>query len=343
MKCTSDTAKRRLTDTDWTEVNEIANGINILDVVERYQDPASHQGFKILFHCVNNSDTTPSLVVDEKVNLYKCFSCGSGGNALSYLIKERKLPVQEAVSIICNIAGVDEQRIGTTSDTVKFFKQQKSQAIQEDKSASRIYKDYKDYQEFERSDPQEWIDEGIQPWVMELFDVRIDRKSNRIVYPVYDQNGRFITAKGRTRFTDYKLLGLAKYINYSKIGTTDFLSGMEVTGQYIREEKTIIIVEGIKSVYKLFGWGYRYCAASETSALNINQIKLLISLDLNEVIIAFDKDKDFRSIKENASMLRRFTRVSIIYDKENLLSEKESPVDHGLEVFENLLNSRINL
>lgn len=343
MKCTGDTAKHRLTDTDWVKVNEVANGIDILDVIEKYQDPAQDRGTKILFHCCNNSDSTPSLVVDKNVNLYKCFSCGTGGNVLSYLIKERKLPVHDAVSMIFEIAGVDEHKTIITSDTVNFFKQQKSQAVHtsNNKISNRVYQDYSDYQMFERSDPQEWIDEGILPWVMELFDVRIDQKSNRIVYPVYDKDGRFITAKGRTRFSDYKLLGINKYINYSKIGTTDFLAGMEVTGRYIKEKKYIIIVEGIKSVYKLFGWGYYNCAASETAALNIDQIKLLISLGVREVIIAYDKDQKLESIKGNMHMLRRFTRVSVIYDKNNYLLDKEAPVDRGVDVFQKLLDTRI--
>ncbi len=330
---------------DWDKINEAANNkVDILSLIEEYQDPARTNGSKVLFHCCNNSDSTPSLVVDTKDNYYKCFSCGSGGNALTYLIKERKMPYKEAVDVICRFADVKDLVLRPISDGIKFFKQMKKRVYPSThNNPERVYIDYADYLKYTKEYPEEWVNEGIEPEIMDLFDVRIDHKSNRIVYPVYDANGRFITAKGRTRFEKYKVLGISKYINYSKVGIVDFFAGMEITRPYIEKEKRIIITEGIKSVYKLFGWGYKYCGAAETSAINEYQVRLLISMRLEEVIIAFDADKDLAKIIESVSLLRRFTKVSIIYDKDKLIGDKEAPVDRGLDIFNKLLSKRTAL
>lgn len=331
-------------DYDWDQINEIANKLDIVDVIERYQEPAKQSGDRMLFHCCVNNDSTPSLTVNLSQNYYKCFSCGSGGNALSYLIKERKMHYKNAVGTILEMAGRDETTPIIVSDGVKFFKKMKGRVCSPQYSnPERVYKNYSEYIKYTKEAPEEWVQEGIDPKVMDLFDVRIDTDSNRIVYPLYDSNGKFIAAKGRTRFAQYKLLGIPKYMSYSKIGICDFFAGMEVTKPFITENKKIIITEGIKSVYKLFGWGYKYCAAAETSSINEYQIKLLISMGLEEAIIAFDADKEVKKIAENLNILKSFIKVSIVTNKYNLLQNKDSPVDRGREVFEELMSNRIIL
>lgn len=330
---------------DWDKINEIANNnVDILSVVETYQDPVKTSGSEVAFHCCNNRDSDPSLFVNTNQNFFKCFSCGNGGNALTYLIKEQKLPYKNAVETICQFAGIDKLTPTATPDGVKFFRQMKLRTCTDRyHNPERVYMDHSEYLRYAKECPEEWVEEGIDPEVMDLFDVRIDRKSNRIVYPVYDADGNFITAKGRTRYQNYKVLGIAKYINYTKIGTIDFFAGMEITKPYILQSKRIILTEGIKSVYKLFGWGYRNCAAAETSSLNEYQIRLLISMKLEEVVIAFDADKNIGHMDESVNMLKRFTRVTVVKNRNNLLGEKDAPVDKGRDVFEMLLGERVLL
>ena len=182
---------------------------------------------------------------------------------------------------------------------------------------------------------------------MKIFNIRIDNEANRIIYPVYDKEFRLIGFKGRTRYENYKAIGIQKYMNYTKIGTTDFFVGMKEQYEKINQLKKVIIFEGIKSVMKAYDWGYDYTLAAETSCLNDEQIKILIQMGIKDITIAFDSDVDIKKIRESTTMLRKFANVFILRDRrfirDRLLGEKEAPVDRGREIFETLLAERRKL
>ena len=98
---------------------------------------------------------------------------------------------------------------------------------------------------------------------------------------------------------------------------------------------------------KAFDWGYDYTIAAETSCLNDDQIRILIQMQVKEVMIAFDSDVTLKSIRNSTELLCKFTNVYVIKDrrskKDRLLGEKEAPVDQGREVFEKLLQERRKL
>ena len=56
---------------------------NIRDVLSNY-GIAAH-GNKCL--CPFHDDKNPSMYIDNKRNIVKCFSCGEGGNAISFIKK----------------------------------------------------------------------------------------------------------------------------------------------------------------------------------------------------------------------------------------------------------------
>ena len=70
------------------------------------------------------------------------------------------------------------------------------------------------------------------------------------------------------------------------------------------------------------------------------QRKLLISLGV-EICICFDKDVDEEHIKKMCLSMNRYRNVSYTKDIENLLNEKDSPVDKGRKVWDILFEKRI--
>ena len=176
--------------------------------------------------------------------------------------------------------------------------------------------------------------------MIDLFGIRVDTISNRIVYPVYDMNKKLINIKGRTRYKNYKNLKLPKYINYYSVGVMDYFQSLELTLPYIKEKNEIIIFESIKSVMKAYGWGYKNCVSAEKHTLTPEQINLLIKLRVN-VVFAYDTDVDYHKgeIKQNIDRLRKITNVFIIEDYDNLLGgieTKNAPVDCGYDIWEEL-------
>ena len=142
-------------------------------------------------------------------------------------------------------------------------------------------------------------------------------------------------------------MNIKKYLNYQKIGTTNFFIGMKENYENIKRQNEVIIFEGIKSGMKVEAWGYDYWLASETSYLNDDQVLILIKLNVKNVTIAYDNDVDFTKIKKCTEKLKRFVNVYVVLDRRNkrdkLLGSSEdklSPADKGRDVWETLYHER---
>lgn len=327
---------------DSEKINELANSINIADFIEQYQEPCNHNGKYVVFHCNNNSDTTGSLVVNTEKNFYKCYSCESGTNALSYLIKEQHMSYYNAARTICEYTGNHDIEIQEPSETMSFFKRLKRKNNTPQRTSDRVYQDYAEYDKLSKKPSQLWIDEGISAETQRIYDVRTQPEYNRILYPVYDTDKKFICSKARSSLPKDILekLGMPKYRYLGKIGQMDFLTGLYVSEQYIKAADEIIIVEGIKSCMKLFQYGFKNSASAETCYLNKYQVNLLLQMHVKNIVIAFDQDRSEDAMLKNTSLLRRFANVYIVVDKNGLLKSKDSPVDEGAEIWKQLYNDK---
>lgn len=323
-------------------LRSMVDKVNLYDYASQSFDFTRHSGDSWYCSCPLHVDKTPSLAVNEKENYFYCFSCGKGGDIIDWMRTYEGLSWEAAVEKLSKLTGTEIKEY-KQCESLNVFKKIKALTERKEKKKVRVYLDAESYEKYSDELPQEWLDEGISAEAMKRFNIRVDKSSNRIVYPVYDADYRYICPKGRTRYVNYKEMGLNKYINYSKIGTTDFFVGMKENHEAIAKHNKIIVFEGIKSVMKAYDWGYDYCVAAETSMLNEDQVKLLLKLGVKEVTIAFDSDVDIKKITESTRMLRRFTTVYVIRDRNHLLKEKEAPVDEGKDVFEQLMRERIRL
>ena len=329
-------------------LNELCMQIDLLDYASQSMEFEKRGFDSYATHCPRHLDKTASLFITPSKNMFHCFSCGCGGNLINWLMIFENLTFVQAAEKVTSIVGVDMKNL-QQCESLKIFKSIKHMTESGNKreEMNREVLDISALEKFQKDIPQEWVDEGIDPKVMDVFNIRIDSRSNRIIYPVYDKNFNLIGFKGRTRYDNYKLLGIQKYMNYTQIGTTDFFVGMKEQYEKIKFEKKVIIFEGIKSVMKAYGWGYDYSLAAETSYLNEDQVKILIQMGIKDVTIAFDSDVDMKKVLECTEILRKFTNVYMISDRKyvhhKLLGEKESPVDRGREVFETLLKERRKL
>ena len=103
----------------------------------------------------------------------------------------------------------------------------------------------------------------------------------------------------------------------------------------------IILGEGEKSVMKLEACGVNNAVAMATSHLSKAQAQILMKLHTN-IVVALDKDKDPKQDK-NLMNLARYNNCYIMVDKENLLDEKDAPIDKGIEVFKKLYDQKERL
>lgn len=330
---------------DSEALKEMCDQIDLLEYAKQSVDFTRRGRDTYAAHCPLHVDKTPSLFITPSRNAFYCQSCHQGGNILTWLIKMEHLSFKEAVEKICQLSGKDISKM-QICESLRYYKSLKR--MKEDEEPKIIKRDILPEQSIEKySDeiPQEWLDEGISADIMKKFQIRIDRSANRIVYPVRDKNFNLIGFKGRTRFQNYKSLNVQKYMNYTKIGTIDFFAGMKESHDYIKEKNEIIIFEGLKSVMKLWSWGKQFNAvSSETSVLNMEQIKIILEMGIKNVVIAYDNDVYIGEIRKKMQFLKRFVNVFAVIDSKKILSgEKMAPVDDGEKIWNELYEGRIKI
>lgn len=328
---------------DQDKLNELCEKVDLLEYAELSMDFQSRGSDEYAAHCPLHEDKTPSLMITPSKNLFYCHSCHVGGNILNWLMTFEHMKFNDAVDKVANLAGISIDHL-KTCEALSYFKQIKrsqGQHIAFVNDRQILPTSY--YEQFDDELPQEWIDEGIDAEILRQYEIRIDKKSNRIVYPVYDKDGNLIGTKGRTRFKNYKDLQIKKYLNYTKIQTTDFLMGMKQNREEIERTKSVILFEGLKSVMHVAGWGYKNGLSVETSDINDSQVAILVQMGIKEVTIAFDKDVQLSHIRKVTKLLKKYVNVYAIYDKWKLLKDKDSPCDEGEDVWKILLERRIRL
>ena len=194
---------------------------------------------------------------------------------------------------------------------------------------------------------------------MDKFNIRYSVSRNQIIIPHYDINGNLIGIRGRTlneeeaeEFGKYRPIEI-EGVEYAHPLSLN-LYGIYENKEAIKRIKRVVLFEGEKSVLK----GYNYYGNNNISLavcgshINKRQIDLLIkNFDINEIIVAFDKE--YETQREYVNYLVRYSEAckkyknycnfSIVMDKNNLLDLKDSPIDKGKEVFEQLIRERVEV
>lgn len=185
------------------------------------------------------------------------------------------------------------------------------------------------------------LDEEIPLITLKKYNVKFDETANRIVYPIHDIDNNLINIKGRTLNPNFKELGIRKYTYYYPVGTHDFLFGLNFKKDILGDE--VFIFESAKSVMKMDSFGLYNALSMETSKMTDLQERLLLKLNVKNVIIALDKGIGINTIKRDFSRLSKFVNLYIIYDSKDVLKNKNSPIDQGIEDFKILYNRRFRL
>ena len=332
-------------------LDDVAKNVDLLKYAESQGFVFEKSGKEYFTSCPLHKDVTPSLNISETTSAdgesehqkWYCFSCHKGGGIFSWLIHIEGLTPEKAAEKAIELAGLDLAKL-QISPVARYFRtvkklNAKKPVIHHEQLKENILDG------FTREHIDEWCEEGISLDTLDTFGIKYDPKTNRIIYPVRDINGRLINIKGRAR-GDYKKRRIPKYMNYRKIVDLDYLQSLDITKDYAKSENELILFESIKSVMKAWDWGIRNTAACETSTLTDGQIKEILRLGVANVVICFDKDVKFydqksRGLREQLDKLKRFVNLYVVRDNNGLLvGEKDSPADCGESVFRELYSKK---
>ena len=296
---------------DPKSIEKLKNQIDIVNIIEQYI-PVKKMGSSYKCVCPFHDDKNPSMSINQNKQMYHCFACKAGGDAVKFVMDYEKLTYPEAIEKIAQISNFS---LEYTNDKVPTQKENKH--ILEKVNAFYRSEFYKNeaavryiksrgindamIEKFElgwAGDSKSTIrllqNENIEP--KEALEVGIVKQNEkgiyasfieRITFPIYSHTTRLVGFGGRT-ISDHP----AKYVNSPQSAVFDkskLLYGYHLARQSIFEKKQIIITEGYLDVIMLHYAGFTNAVAVLGTALTTSHLPLLKRGEIS-VVLCFDGD-----------------------------------------------------
>ena len=191
----------------------------------------------------------------------------------------------------------------------------------------------------------EWVKQGISNNIAKEFLICYDPLQERMLIPyraLDPKDDAIIGITGRSLLSAEvcKEFNIPKYLCVLPFKKTQTLYGYAENYSYIIEKGEVVVGESEKMVLQRASMFDRTCLAIGGHDLSKKQIRLLIGLNVN-IVLALDKDVTEQEVRKQCMKFKGIRNVSYIIDKENLLDEKDAPVDKGDKIYKQLYKQKI--
>lgn len=330
------------------------------------------KGDLIISRTICHGGHSHKLYYYDNTKLFKCYTdCLDSFDIFELIIKINKLDnidysLPQAIRFITNYYGiVVETEISENQENLQDWQilnkyDRSSSQEKEEKIVEMKFYDDKILQYLPHPRILNWEKEGITREVMEECGICYDPSYQGIVIPHYNIDGKLVGIRERTLIKENENNGKYKpaILNYKQynhpLGFN--LYNLNNSKENIKKIKKVFVFEGEKSclLYRSYFGGDADISVAVCGSNLINyQVQLLLSLGVEEICIAFDKqfqeigdDEWKRWTKKLKELNRKYSplvQISFLFDKMNLLGYKDSPIDRGPEIFMQLFKERIVL
>ena len=86
-------------------IEEVRSGNDIVDLISGYVR-LKKQGNTYFGLCPFHNEKTPSFSVAPSKQMYYCFGCGAGGNAITFVMEYENYTFGEALKLLADRAGI---------------------------------------------------------------------------------------------------------------------------------------------------------------------------------------------------------------------------------------------
>ncbi len=305
-----------------TPVEQIKSRLSIVDVVGGYiKLEKAGSSFKAL--CPFHNEKSPSFNVSPARDAYYCFGCNRGGDIFSFVQEIEGVEFVDALRLLADRAGVTLERELHESKSER----ERLYALME--TATLFYE-----RQLLHSEPVKHylVDRGLTEATIRSFRIGFaplewravsqhlrekgysddeidkaglskpvegksayDRFRGRVMFPIFDQNGRVVAFSGRV-FGEQKNqdgTDVAKYINSPETLLYDkssIMFGYDRAKRSIRTQNFTILVEGQMDLIMSHQAGAENTVAVSGTALTEKHLTLLKRLSDN-LVFAFDADE----------------------------------------------------
>ena len=342
---------------DRDTINRIFDAIKIEEVIGDFVS-LRRKGSNWWGLCPFHPDRNPSMAVSSTKNLFKCFSCGKGGNALSFVMEHEHMSYPEALRYLAakyNIEVVEKEltpeeiarnqrydNLLVVSDFAQKFYQNLLWDNDFGRTVGLSYFRQRGYNDdtirkfglgFASHHPDTLIDAARKEGYKEEYLIGAtlcvtrengqisDRFYDRVMFPIHSISGRVIAFGGRTLKKD-KIV--PKYVNsenseiYKK---SDAVYGIFFAKSAMARDKKCYLVEGYTDVISMHQAGITNVVAPCGTALTAGQIRLMKRFS-PDITIIYDNDEAgiHASLKNINLLLEEGMNVRVL-----LLPEGEDP------------------
>lgn len=298
---------------------EIVDKADIVSIVSQYVS-LEKKGANYIGLCPFHEDKNPSMSVSPTKKVFKCFSCNTGGDVITFVSKIKNIPVRDAMRLVGETVGV---KVQVSKKEIERQKNAKYYNIMTD--ASNFYHFYlKNSKEAleainylnRRGLSKDIINEfqiGLSGENDELFKVLSGKQylevdmselglihsygntyhdyfKNRIIFPLKDLDGNICGFSGRKyKENDNE----SKYKNSSEniiFKKGQILYNYSDCFNLIKQSNHVYLFEGFMDVIAACRAGIKNSIASMGTALTNNQIEAIKRIT-NNVIICYDSDE----------------------------------------------------
>lgn len=300
-------------------IDEVRASSDIVEIISEYIH-LKKSGRNYFGVCPFHNEKTPSFSVSPDKQIFHCFGCGAGGNAISFLMKIENISFVEAVQTLAKRARIELPQ-ENVSDEIKAKNFLKEQMFSVSKEAARFFYDQL-MSEKGKAARKYLASRGIETRTIKKFglgyalgeweflnkyllskgysqeviykaglvkrtkkDTFIDAFRDRVIFPIFDISSKVIGFGGRTLGDDKpKYLNSPETLIFNKSRNLYALNFAKNSNS-----KKLIIVEGYMDVITLHQNGIDFAVASLGTSLTENQAKLLNKY-AEEIIVAYDSD-----------------------------------------------------
>lgn len=326
--------------------------------------------FRTICHCGESH----KLYYYGNSHLFRCYTeCSDiGAFDIFQLVskvkgKDKDWSLPKSVAFVANYFGIagSEQNFEDDEQVLKdwniFKKYNNQSSVSKDKIVEVKTFEPSILKNFPRPRILPWEEEGITKAVMDSRGICFDPSNHGIVIPHFDIDGKLIGIRERTLIKEEEVYGKYKpAIIAGKMYNHPLsfaLYNLNWSKNNIKAIKKAIVYESEKSCLKhasIFGESNDISVAVCGSNLISYQVDLLLSLGVEEIIIAFDRqyqaigDEEFKRWTKKLTELNKkyssYVTLSFMFDKTcKILDYKDSPIDKGKEAFLELFEGRIYL
>jgi len=310
---------------DRASEEQLKNSIDIVDIISNYIE-LKKAGANFKANCPFHGEKTPSFVVSPSKQIFHCFGCLAGGDAIKFVQDYEKLNYPEALEKIASIMNFSLTHTKGSSDysETRRVLEHVQEWYSKNLSSNSIVNSYlqqrgintqsiekfgigyvgKSYELIKfLSDNFLPIPKAEEAGVVAKKDNSSSfyaRLTERITFPIYSASNAIVGFGGRT-ITNHP----AKYINSPQtklFNKSQILYGYSKAKSNIYKEKKIIICEGYLDVILFHQAGFNTAVATLGTALTAEHLPLLRKGE-PQIILAYDGDKAGVSAALKASIM----------------------------------------